>query len=624
MRFWPRSIRWQMICAVVLLEALSIGSFALLLAHQQMQGTRRRAEQRLTFEVSSMALQAREALIHEKPGWVELSVTMVGANPAVARAKVTDVAGNVLFASPGELEENTLTAEELAQIPRVRRDDPLIFVFGGNRWEGVKAIYTGGDLRGYAWVEYNKAWAAEQMQMLLRGTVIFACAWILSSIILVLLLYTSIMQPLRRLYRATHALMLAPERAEGFPLQPGVQNEVGELISAFNGMVASLDEQRAGLNETLSMLDSMLAHAPIGLAFFDRDYRFVRVNQVFAGMTGVPLSRHLGRKMQELLPREAAQPLGEAVRQVFLQQDAVRNLELSGTEGVPWTWLVSAYPVSTRPEQVRLAGVIILDATERKRTEDALRRAEKLAVTGRLAASIAHEINNPLEAVTNLLFLLDNYCQLDEMAKNYVGMAAYEVRRVAEITQQTLRFYRQSTLPGRVRLAELLDSVLSLYQGRLNALNLDAERRYDPAVELDCFAGEIRQVVANLIGNAIDACSSGGRIQVRARRSVSWRAPERAGVRFTVADNGSGMEADQREHAFEAFYTTKEETGTGLGLWISQTIIEKHRGEIRLRSRMAKGGRSHGTVFQFFIPDLPATENAKTDSGLKEADRPKA
>ena len=229
----------------------------------------------------------------------------------------------------------------------------------------------------------------------------------------------------------------------------------------------------AGLNDTLSLLDSMLANAPIGLAFFDRRCRFVRVNQVFADMTGVSLSRHLGRTLPELLPQPVAQELENTVLRVFAAEEPVRNLELSGQGGSkrPWTWLASAYPVRTNPQQVRWVGVIVLDASDRKRSEEALRKTEKLAATGRLAASIAHEINNPLEAITNLLFLLRNFSQLEETAANYVAMAEHEAKRISEITQQTLRFYRQSTLPTRANLAELLNSVLSLYQGRLNSFS---------------------------------------------------------------------------------------------------------------------------------------------------------
>jgi signal transduction histidine kinase len=230
-----------------------------------------------------------------------------------------------------------------------------------------------------------------------------------------------------------------------------------------------------------------------------------------------------------------------------------------------------------------------------------------------LAASIAHEINNPLEAITNLLYLLHNFCQLQDPALNYVVMAEDEAHRISEITQQTLRFYRQSTLPARANMSELLDSVLRLFRGRLNSLGIQVERKFDPQMDLFCFAGEVRQVFANLVGNAVDACSGGGRLVVRARRSRDWSAPGRSGVRFTVADTGMGMAPAVRERIFEAFFTTKEVTGTGLGLWVSQEVIVKHHGLVHVRSRIAQSGKSSGTVFQIFLPD---------DPGLTDVTRP--
>jgi PAS domain S-box-containing protein len=352
----------------------------------------------------------------------------------------------------------------------------------------------------------------------------------------------------------------------------------------------------------------MLANAPIGLAFFDRGGRFVRVNQVFAAMTGIPLSRHLGRTIPELLPHLVAGELENTILRVFTEGESVRDLEISGNSDKPgssWTWLASAYPVRPAQQQVRWVGLIVMDASQRKRGEEALRRTEKLAATGRLAASIAHEINNPLEAITNLLFLLHNFCHLEDPALNYVVMAEDEARRISEITQQTLRFYRQSTLPARANMADLLDSVLSLYRGRLNTLGIQVERKYDPQMDLFCFAGEVRQVFANLVGNAIDACVGGGRIAVRARRSRDWSTHRRSGVRFTVADTGTGMGPAVRERIFEAFFTTKDVTGTGLGLWVSQEVIVKHRGLIHVRSRVAQPGNGSGTVFQIFLPDDP-------------------
>jgi PAS domain S-box-containing protein len=600
-----------MLAGLVLLEALSIMLFAALLIHQQAREVHQRMLQGLAHQVTLMSMDAKEALLQNQPGWVGLSVKMVGESPSVALAKVTDPAGEVLFVSAGEPGQISLNRVERAQIPLMTTDAPRIFDLGGGRWECVKPIYTGRDLRGFAWVQRERAWDDDALKAILRDTVIFGIIWIVASALLVLLMAQSISRPLAILHSGTRALMSSPETGGSFPLPVAVHNEIGDLIEAFNRMVASIDEQRSGLNDTLSLLDSMLANAPIGLAFFDSHCRFMRVNQVFAEMTGVPLSRHLGRTLPELLPQPVAQALESTVQRVFAEEAAVGNLELagqsdpSGKHNRPWTWLVSAYPVRTTAHQVRRVGLIVLDASDRKRSEEALRRTEKLAATGRLAASIAHEINNPLEAITNLLFLLRNFCQLEDPALNYVAMAEHEAHRIAEITQQTLRFYRQSTLPTRSKLSELLDSVLSLYQGRLNTLNIQVEREYDPEIDLFCFAGELRQVFANLVSNAIDATGSGGRLVVRARRSRNWKDPAQTGVRFTLADTGAGMEPAIRERVFEAFFTTKEVTGTGLGLWVSKEIIVKHHGLVHVRSRTPAQGKSSGTVFQIFIPDNP-------------------
>ena len=608
-----------MLAGLVLLEALSLVLFAALLIRQQTRQVSVHARHRLAYQAASLAQQAREALLRRQPGWMGQSVKMMGNAPDVAIAKVTDPAGNVLFVSEGEPEQTTLDLGERAQIPLVRHEEPRVFTLKGDRWEGVRAIYVDGRLRGFAWVEADRTWDHEQLNAILRGTVIFGVIWIVGSALLVLVMARSISLPLATLHRGTRALMSSPEDSGNFPLPVAVHNEIGDLIEAFNRMVASIAEQRSGLNDTLSLLDSMLANAPIGLAFFDRHCRIVRVNQVFADMTGVPLSRHLGRTLPELLPQPVAQELENTVLRVFAEEEPVRNLELThpelsgqeskaaaaGLPSRPWTWLASAYPVRTTPRQVRWVGVIVLDASDRKRSEEALRKTEKLAATGRLAASIAHEINNPLEAITNLLFLLRNYCGLEDPALNYVAMAEHEAQRIAEITQQTLRFYRQSTLPARANMGELLDSVLSLYHGRLHALNIQVERDYETAVDLFCFAGEIRQVFANLVGNSIDATSAGGRLLVRARRSRNWKDPAQAGVRFVVADTGAGMEPAVRERFFEAFFTTKEVLGTGLGLWVSHEIIVKHRGLVHVRSRTAAQGKTSGTVFQLFIPDDP-------------------
>jgi PAS domain S-box-containing protein len=606
MRLWPRAIRWQMLAGLVLLELLSIGLFALLLVRAQTGEVRRHMVHRLEHQATSMALQATEALEQERRNWVALSVKMMGDAPSVALAKITDPAGNILYVSTGQPEGMELEPEERAQIALLKSDRAQVFSFGKSRSEGVRPIMTGGTLRGFAWVETDAKWDNEQLNSVLHSVVVFGLIWIGSSALLMLLMARSISRPLAVLHNGTRALANSPDQSESFPLPVLVRNEIGDLIETFNRMVASIAEQRSGLNDTLSLLDSMLANAPIGLAFFDRRCRFVRINQVFADMTGISLSRHLGRTLPELLPQPVAQELEDTVLRVFASEEAVRNQEVSGQAGDTgrqWTWLASAYPVRTNPHQVRWVGVIVLDASERKRSEDALRKTEKLAATGRLAASIAHEINNPLEAITNLLFLLRNFCQIENPALNYVIMAEHEAHRISEITQQTLRFYRQSTLPTRANMSELLASVLTLYRGRLNTLNIDVEKDFDPELDVFCFSGELRQVFANLIGNAIDATAGGGRMVVRAKPSRNWKKPEQKGVRFAVADTGTGMGPGVRERVFEAFFTTKEVTGTGLGLWVSHEIIVKHNGVVHVRSRTGQHGRPSGTVFEIFIPD---------------------
>ena len=625
-RWWPRSIRWQMLACLLLLEILSISLFAALLTRQQKSRVYVRAQFWLTYESESLSSQIAEALEKQTPEWIDMAVQTVGESPNIAFAKVTDPAGNMLYMSKGDADRAALGPNEKAEIPVAKRDGNLVFTLPGNRWEGVSAIVTDGRVRGYAWVMFDESAAREQLAAIQRDTLVFGVIWVVASTLLVLLMGSTITQPLALLHQGATALMTAPEDSGDFPLPVRVHNEVGDLIDTFNRMVASLAEQRAGLNDTLSLLDSMLANAPIGLAFVDDQGRVVRVNQIFADLTGTAVSRHLGRTLTDLLPDDAAVEIEGAVRRVFTSEEAVHNLELSGVGGKPrrpWTWLISAYPVRTTPNQVRWVGIIAIDASDRKRSEEALRRSEKLAVTGRLAASIAHEINNPLEAITNLLFLLRNYNDLPDAAKQYVTMAEYEVRRIAEITQQTLRFYRQPTQPGRVTVEEVLDSVLALYQSRIHALDLRVERDYEPGLTLFCFAGEIRQVFANLVGNSIDASSIAGRIVVRARRSHDWKNPEQSGIRFTVADTGAGMEPEVREHIFEAFFTTKEVTGTGLGLWVSLEIILKHHGTVRVRSRSAATAdgsprTDSGTVFEIFIPDNPGLKN--NEPGLKSND----
>ena len=603
----PRSIRGQLISGLILFEGLLVIVFAILLVREQASEIHERARLRLESEVNLLALQSQDSLAQGAAGYLEPILRTMINSPGIRAAVVTDTNGRIIASSdPATNGMDLLTRLERKQMT----DTPgaVIFRVPGGAREAVQAIHVGGQLSGFAWVYEDASAAWQQIYSLIRITFIFAGLGALGTAIIAGSLARSITRPLRALLVATRKLIRDPETKEGFPLEVTSANESADLTRAFNLMVTSMEEQRAGLSDTLALLDSMLENAPIGFAFFDRKFRYVRVNQFLAEMNQVPIGRHLGRTITEMLPGPAAEMLQGCIQSVFETGQPVIQFELntplSGDGAQVRSWLINVYPVKATSEAVRWVGAIVVEATERKRSEDALRKTEKLAAAGRLAASIAHEINNPLEAVTNLLYLLRHQPSLDKEAVAYADLAQQEISRVAEMTQQTLRFYRQSTLPAVANIAELLDSVLTVYTGRLAALQIEVSRQCGPDVDLYCFSGELRQLFANLIGNAIDAMGQEGHLWLSVRRSRSW-VDGTPGIRLFVADNGCGMTSATRLRIFEPFFTTKETTGTGLGLWVSSEIIAKHNATVQVASRPADAanGRQSGTVFMLFFPE---------------------
>ncbi len=243
----------------------------------------------------------------------------------------------------------------------------------------------------------------------------------------------------------------------------------------------------------------------------------------------------------------------------------------------------------------------IADLTMQKRSEEVLRQTEKLAVAGRLAASIAHEINNPLEAITNCLYLIEQG-ELSPIAHSYLKMAQKELDLVSKITMQTLRFYRSSSRPHKTNLHELIESVLGLLESKLNQQGIEVVRDLRKVPLVLAHDGELRQVLANLVGNAIDALPpTGGRLTLRVAKTRNWSSGT-LGVRVSVADNGSGMDTAVQKKIFEPFFSTKGITGTGLGLWISRELVEKHKGQLRVRSRKMTETHPGGTVFTISLP----------------------
>jgi PAS domain S-box-containing protein len=238
------------------------------------------------------------------------------------------------------------------------------------------------------------------------------------------------------------------------------------------------------------------------------------------------------------------------------------------------------------------------DVEDQRRAQEALIKTEKLAAAGRLSASIAHEINNPLESVTNLLYLAEMDTTHAEARANYLRLAQVELARVSQIVTHTLRFHRQSTQRTACNLSGLMETVVLLFEARLRNSNVKLVHDSRETRAIHGFDGELRQVFANLVGNALDAMrASGGTLTIRVSDATHNGRP---GVRTTVADNGSGMDAATRSRMFDAFFTTKPEIGTGLGLWLSKEIIDKHHGIISCKSSTRE--ETHGTVFSIFWP----------------------
>lgn len=245
-------------------------------------------------------------------------------------------------------------------------------------------------------------------------------------------------------------------------------------------------------------------------------------------------------------------------------------------------------------------------ATERGQIEmdqvaETLQENQKLIALGRLTASIVHEINNPLESITNLLYLMEQ--STPAKTTEYLKLAQRELSRVVQISRQTLTFTRETSMPVHVQLAELMEEVLALHTRRISDKQLRVYRQYETHEKVTVFPGEMRQVLSNLISNALEASSPSGRIVIRIRSAYRWSGHSARGLRLSIGDNGSGIAAEVRTRLGEPFFTTKGQGGTGLGLWVTQSILRQYGGSLQLRSSISPA--RHGTVFSLFLPASP-------------------
>jgi len=380
----------------------------------------------------------------------------------------------------------------------------------------------------------------------------------------------------------------------------------------------SIELQRSRAEELFQSeqhLRTTLASIGDGVISCDANAKVELMNPIAQELTGWLESQARGRRIEEvfrIVNETTRQPLENPVTKVQRLNRVVgmgNHTVLIRKDGSELSIDDSASPI--RNEAGELSGVVMVfrDITMERRTRAALLANEKLAVAGRLAATIAHEIHNPLDSVANLLYLLQHDPE-DGEAKHFLDIAQSELARVTQISRAMLSLYRESKAPVPVDLKDMLDDLLLLMEGRFNSLGVSATSDLPSGIVVDGFPAELRQVFTNLITNAAEAAAQGGTVLVRiipqhASLSPSGQRIEEGAI-VEIIDNGPGIPQEVQDHLFQPFFTTKGERGTGLGLWVSQGIIRKHAGIIHLFSNTE--GSIRGTTASVFLASKPIME----------------
>jgi PAS domain S-box-containing protein len=378
-----------------------------------------------------------------------------------------------------------------------------------------------------------------------------------------------------------------------------------EVLANNLGLALQRRQVEEALRESESRFRTFFETVAVGTAEVDESGHFLQVNERFCQITGYSREEMLGMTPADLMHPEDRDRDKERIA-LHLQGDLpayeIERRCIRKDGSVLWVQITASMIRSAEGKLLRSAR-IIQDITERKRAQAALLRSEKLASLGRMAATIAHEINNPLDALMNLLFLATSTADLPESARDLLEEADAELRRVAYITRQSLGFYRESGAAALTSLGAVLDSAIDLQKSRTKAKHATIDKQWHEDVHITAVGGELRQVFSNLISNSLDAIDDGGTIKVRVSKGNRR-------VRITIADNGKGIPPNIRQHIFEPLFTTKGTVGTGLGLWVSQQIVEKHGGAIRVRS--SADGSERGTTFSVLLPleFVPAAQSA--------------
>jgi len=376
-------------------------------------------------------------------------------------------------------------------------------------------------------------------------------------------------------------------------------------------LVAGLARQRSRAetraDEVRQQLAAIVTSSEDAIISFTVDGMVTSWNRGAESLYGYSAAEITGRPLAVLVPTDRMGELEQNLEHLN-REEPVGSYETERVHrnGTRLRVLLSISPIHNEEGQLVGASAIARDITQQKRTEEALRRNERLATAGRLTAAIAHEIKNPLEALTNLVYL----SRRDAAGRDeYLRLAEQEIGRLDSIAQQALGFVREGATPERLDTGQILEEVVQLYLRKLQAGKVALEKHSGEDLEIFGYPGELRQLFSNLILNAMDAMRDGGRLRLRVVRAHEWSNKRRPGVRITIADTGNGITVADLPHIFEPFYTTKKETGTGLGLWLAYGIVQKHSGWIRVASRTSQG--TSGTVFAVFLPESPGRASSQ-------------
>ena len=351
-----------------------------------------------------------------------------------------------------------------------------------------------------------------------------------------------------------------------------------------------------------------------GVIATDKEGTVTFLNPVAEDLTGSTFAESKGRNIAEVFPifneytHQSVENPVKKVLEVGRVVGLANHTVLKRKDGAQIPIEDSAAPI--RDKKGELLGVILVfrDATNERKAQEVMRKTERLAAAARLAATMAHEINNPLQAVGSLIYLASSTPGAPETLVQQLNVADRELKRVSHIAQQTLGFYRESPITEFVNMPALVDSVLALYTNKLRNKDIRVERHYGDCPPLETVSGELRQVMASLLGNAADAVGKQGTITVTLG---STEEADRTMMQIVVEDDGPGIPPEHIQHLFEPFFTTKRDVGTGLGLWLTKEIVDRQGGNIQT---IPRDHGAKGAAFRILLPSAAKLDD-KADNG---------